>query len=136
MADIVITLLIGLVGGAFGGLLGIGGGTLFVPAMVLILGEEQHVAQGVSLVVIIPTALSATYANARKGFVDVDIAKWVTPPAVLLAFGGAYIAGQLPGETLSRIFGVVVLYVGTRTLITTWRAIRRDRAAGVQSETH
>jgi uncharacterized protein len=129
MADVIITLLIGFVGGAAGGLLGIGGGTLFVPAMVLILGEQQHVAQGVSLVVIIPTALSATYTNVRRGFVDVDIAKWVTPPAVLLAFGGAYVAGLLDASTLSRIFGVVVLYVGGRTLYTTSRAILRDRAA-------
>jgi uncharacterized membrane protein YfcA len=126
--DLVIGLLIGLVGGIAGGLLGIGGGTLFVPAMVLILGTDQHVAQGVSLVVIVPTALSATQANLRAGFVDMEIAKWVTPFAVALAFGGAYVAGLLDGDTLSRIFGVIVIYVGGRTLITTALAIRRERA--------
>ncbi len=132
--DIIIALLIGVVGGIAGGLLGIGGGTLFVPAMVLILGEDQHVAQGVSLVVIIPTGISATITNARRGFVDFDIAKWVTPPAILLAFGGAYVAGHLDGSTLSRIFGLIVLYVGGRTLITTWLVIRRERAAAAAEE--
>lgn len=132
--DVVAALLIGIVGGIAGGLLGIGGGTLFVPALVLILGEDQHVAQGVSLVVIIPTGISATITNARRGFVDFDIAKWVTPAAILLAFAGAYVAGLLGGSTLSRIFGVVVLYVGGRTLITTWLAIRRDRAAAAAEE--
>lgn len=126
--DLVIALVIGLFGGAFGGLLGIGGGTLFVPALVLILGEPQHVAQGVSLVVIVPTAISATSANLRRGFVDVGVARWVTPFAILLALGGAFAAGRLDGPTLSRIFGVVVLYVGGRTLFTTGRAILRDRA--------
>jgi uncharacterized membrane protein YfcA len=121
-------LLIGLAGGAFGGLLGIGGGTLFVPAMVLLLGKEQHLAQGVSLVVIIPTAISATVTNLRGGFVDVEVAKWVTPFAVGAAFVAARIAGELGADTLSRVFGVVVLYVGSRTLYTTWRAGRRAAA--------
>jgi uncharacterized membrane protein YfcA len=128
--SVVAALLIGLAGGAFGGLLGIGGGTLFVPALVLLLGEEQHLAQGVSLVVIIPTAISATTANLRGGLVDLEVAKWVTPFAVAAAFLGARLAGELGADTLSRVFGVVVLYVGTRTLYTTWRAGRRASAAG------
>lgn len=119
--DVVIALLIGLVGGTFGGLLGIGGGTLFVPALVLILGEEQHVAQGVSLVVIVPTAISATIANLRRGYVDQRMAALVAPAAVVLALGGAFIAGKLDGPTLSRVFGVVVVYVGSRSLYTNWR---------------
>ncbi len=128
MEDVIAVALIGLVGGAASGLLGIGGGTLFVPAMVLILGKEQHLAQGVSLVVIIPTAISATLANSKAGFVDVEVTRWVTPFAVLFALGGGYVAGLLEGETLSRIFGVVVLYVGSRTLFTTLRAMQRERA--------
>ena len=119
--DVIIALLIGLAGGTFGGLLGIGGGTLFVPALVLILGEDQHVAQGISLVVIVPTALSATIANLRRGYVDKQVATWVTPAAVVLALGGAFVAGQLEGDTLSRVFGVVVLYVGSRSLYTNWK---------------
>lgn len=127
--DLLLGLLIGLVGGAAGGLLGIGGGTLFVPAMVLLLGVDQHVAQGVSLVVIVPTAISATQANLRGGFVDIEIARWVTPFAVVLAFVGAFVAGLLDGDTLSRIFGLIVIYVGGRTLIATVAAIRREWAA-------
>ncbi|MPZ99403.1 MAG: TSUP family transporter [Dehalococcoidia bacterium] len=129
MGEVVAALLIGLAGGSFAGLLGVGGGTLYVPAMVLLLGTDQHVAQGVSLVVIIPTAISATQRNLKGGYVDRDAALWVTPFAVLAALGGAFLAGFIPGEQLSRIFGVMVLYVGARTLITTWRRMRRDAAA-------
>ena len=127
--DVVVALLIGLAGGTFGGLLGIGGGTLFVPALVLILGEDQHVAQGVSLVVIVPTAMSATAANLRRGYVDREVAAWVTPAAVALALGGAFLAGRIEGETLSRIFGVVVVYVGSRSLYSSWRSGRAERAS-------
>ena len=125
---LVAALLIGLAGGAFGGLLGVGGGTLYVPAMVLLLGTPQHVAQGVSLVVIIPTAISATVTNLRNGYVHRDVALWVTPFSVIAALGGAWLAGELAGATLSRVFGVMVLYVGTRTLFTTWRAARHEAA--------
>ena len=119
--DIVTALLIGLAGGTFGGLLGIGGGTLFVPALVLIMGQEQHTAQGISLVVIIPTAMSATAANLKRGYVDKQVAMWVAPVAVLFALAGAFLAGQLEGDTLSRVFGIVVLYVGSRSLYTNWK---------------
>lgn len=119
--DVLIALLIGLAGGTFGGLLGIGGGTLFVPALVLILGQDQHVAQGISLAVIIPTAISATAANLRRGYVDKYVAIWVTPVAVVFAFGAARLAGEIDGDTLSRIFGVVVLYVGSRSLYANWK---------------
>lgn len=119
--DIVTALLIGLASGSFGGLLGIGGGTLFVPALLLIMGQEQHTAQGISLVVIIPTAMSATAANLKRGYVDKQVAMWVAPVAVLFALAGAFIAGQLEGDTLSRVFGIVVLYVGSRSLYTNWK---------------
>lgn len=122
MGDVVVALLIGLAGGTFGGLLGIGGGTLYVPALVLIMGQDQRVAQGVSLMVIIPTALSATATNLRAGLVDSQVALWVTPAAVVLALGGGALAGEIPDQWLSRIFGVVVLYVGTRSLLKNWRA--------------
>jgi uncharacterized membrane protein YfcA len=127
--DIVGALLIGLAGGIAGGLLGIGGGTLYVPALVLLLGVEQQVAQGISLAAIIPTAISATTANLRRGYVDGRLAAAVVPAALVLALLGARIAGELDDDTLSRIFGVVVLYVGSRTLFTVGRRWRRERAA-------
>lgn len=133
MSDIIIALLIGLAGGTFGGLLGIGGGTLYVPALVLIMGQDQRVAQGVSLLVIIPTAISATATNARAGLIDHQVALWVTPAAVIFAFGGGVLAREIPDEWLGRIFGVVVLYVGTRSLLKNWKAPAPTPAATEES---
>ena len=124
MEEILGALAIGLAGGVAGGLLGIGGGTLYVPALVLFLGVEQQLAQGISLAAVIPTAISATTANLRRGYVDRRLAATVTPAAIVLAVVGAWIAGELDSETLSRIFGVVVLYVGGRTLFSIWRRSR------------
>lgn len=134
MEDVIVALLIGLAGGTFGGLLGIGGGTLYVPALVLLMGQDQRVAQGVSLMVIVPTAVSATATNLRAGLIDSQVALWVTPAAVLLALGGGFAAGEIPDEWLSRIFGVVVLYVGTRSLIKNWRSPQPAPTPAVSEE--
>ena len=129
MEEILAALAIGVVGGIAGGLFGIGGGTLYVPALVLLLGVEQQLAQGISLAAVIPTAISATTANLRRGYVDGRLAATVTPAALVLAVVGARVAGELDPDTLSRIFGVVVLYVGGRTLFSLWRQARSARAA-------
>ncbi len=129
MEEILGALAIGIAGGIAGGLLGIGGGTLYVPALVLLLGVEQQLAQGISLAAVIPTAISATTANLRRGYVDGRLAATVTPAAFVLAVAGALVAGELDSDTLSRIFGVVVLYVGGRTLFSIWRRSRQPAAA-------
>jgi uncharacterized membrane protein YfcA len=129
VADFIGALLIGLAGGIAGGLLGIGGGTVFVPALVLLLDVQQHTAQGVSLVAIIPTALSATHTNVRAGAVDRGLVLWIAPFAVVFGVLGAFAAGRIEGETLSRIFGAVLLYVGCSSLFREWRAARREAKA-------
>ena len=87
-----------------------------------------QVAQGISLAAVIPTAISATTANLRRGYVDGRLAATVTPAAFVLAVVGALVAGELDSDTLSRIFGVVVLYVGGRTLFSLWRRSRASAA--------
>ena len=115
---------IGFVGGAFGGLLGIGGGTLFVPALVLLVSVPQHTAQGISLVVVVLTALSGTFTNVRAGFGDKNTVIWVAPAAVILGFCSGILAQDLQAEYLTRLFGLVVVYVGGRTVLKTWSQLR------------
>ena len=134
MENVFGALLIGVAGGIAGGLLGIGGGTLYVPALVLILGVEQNVAQGVSLAAIIPTAISATATNLRHGYVDGRLVATVVPAAIVLALVGASIAGKLDNDTLSRIFGVIVLYVGSRTLFTVILRWHRGRSLTIATD--
>lgn len=124
MEEFILGLAIGLVGGIAGGLLGVGGGIVFVPALVLLGGVDQHTAQGVSLAVIVPTAISGSLTNARRGLIDGTVARWVTPLALVAGAAGAALAGVLNAEVLTRIFGLVLVYAGTRTLL----ALRRPRA--------
>jgi len=115
--DVLIALAVGLVAGAAAGLLGVGGGFLMVPAMVVLLGEPQHVAQGTSLLVIVPTTLVGTIANVRRRNLDPPFLIPLGIAGALGAVAGALISVQIDGEVLRRIFGVVLIAVSMRLLL-------------------
>ena len=118
VVDLAIAIGVGLAAGAFAGLLGVGGGIVMVPALVLLLEQEQHVAQGTSLLVIIATAAAGTVANARRGLLDVRLATLIGAGGVAGAVVGALLATELlDAATLRRIFGVVVLLIAARLLV-------------------
>ena len=95
MEDVLIALGIGLVGGLAAGLLGIGGGAVFVPGLVILVGTEQIVAQGISLTVIIVTAAVAAARHRHNRTIDYHVARWTAVPAVALAVVGALIANEI-----------------------------------------
>jgi uncharacterized membrane protein YfcA len=121
LEEIIVGVIAGLLGGTVGGFLGVGGGVIYVPAMVLLLGEEQQLAQGVSVAVIIATALVGATTHWRQGNVDVRTALWVAPAAAAAGFGAALLADSIDASILRRIFAVVVLYVGANMLLGTLR---------------
>jgi uncharacterized membrane protein YfcA len=127
---------IGLIGGLLAGMLGIGGGAVFVPALVLLLGVDQHSAQGVSLAVIVFTAAVGTWQHLRNDNVDLEVARWVTPFAVPASVAGAVVAGRLAGDDLQRIFGVVILLVSLQMLWSTWRRYKRGRVSLALNSAH
>jgi uncharacterized protein len=116
-----IALGIGLVAGFFAGLAGIGGGVVIVPASVLLLGLEQHQAQGTSLLAIVFTALAGSFVNFRNHRVrPID-----GLTAGLGGVGGSLISSRLAlgvdGRTLSLVFGFLVLFVALRSLYRVFR---------------
>ena len=125
MGDMIAALLIGLAGGFAGGMLGIGGGAIYVPAMVILLDVNQHSAQGASLVAIVPTAIVGSMTHLRNKNVDVPVAMQVVPIAIVAGFAAGFIADKLDATTLQRIFSVVMAYLALNTI---WSALRRDPA--------
>jgi uncharacterized membrane protein YfcA len=117
MGDVFAAIAIGLIGGFAGGLLGIGGGAIYVPAMVILLEEDQHLAQGASLAAIIATGIVAGYTHFRRGNVDVPTVVWVAPVAVVAGFAAAFVADRLDEDVLRRIFGVVVIYFALNMIL-------------------
>ena len=108
-----------LLAGAATGVLsawGIGGGTLLLLVMTLLLGVEPRTAQGINLLYFLPTAATALPAHVKNGYVD-RAAAW---PAILAGLLGtalsAWAATGLDVQLLRRCFGVYLLYVGVTEL--------------------
>lgn len=116
----------GLTGGVISGALGVGGGAIFVPALVLLLGEPQHGAQGASLCVIAAAAVVGAATHARHGSLDFSVAKPVAALAVPAGLVGAAVAAVLDGAALQRIFAVVIIGVGAQMVFTATRWIRTN----------
>ncbi|CAN5307753.1 hypothetical protein BH24CHL10_BH24CHL10_11110 [soil metagenome] len=116
--EILALLAIGLTAGTLAGLLGIGGGVLMVPAMVLITGFDQHVAQGTSLLVIIPAAAVGSFTHHRHGRLALRDAAALTIGGVLGALLGSMTALSLDEELLMRLFAVLLLLIAARMLMT------------------
>jgi uncharacterized membrane protein YfcA len=97
--------------------------------MVLLLGEEQHAAQGVSLAVIVFTAATGSVTHLRHDNVDLGVARWIIPFAVPASVLGAWLANRLGAETLQRVFGATVLLVSLQMLRGSWLTWRAQRLA-------
>jgi hypothetical protein len=111
LPGIAMVLATGLVSGFVSGLLGIGGGIVSVPAMVLLLCVEQHTAQGISLGAIIPTVITGMLMHHNMGNVEFRVAKWIGLGAVAGGIAGASLAGHLSTHLLKLIFGGFIVIV-------------------------
>ncbi len=107
---------IGLVAGIFSGLLGIGGGVILVPGIVMVAGLSIHQAIGISLAVIIPTAISGTAKHFLSGNVDLKLALIIAGSAIIGAWLGASFAQALPAAQLKKVFAVFLILIGCNML--------------------
>ena len=104
----------GFCAGFLSGTIGIGGGALFVPTMTVGAGLSQAVAQGTSLLAIVPTALVSTITHIRKGNVLLGPALWMGGGGVVGAVIGALVAVDVPGSVLARVWGAFLLLFAVR----------------------
>jgi uncharacterized membrane protein YfcA len=105
---------IGLVGGIIAGLLGVGGGVLFVPGLVIFLGLDQHQAEATSLLAIIPVAIVGTYMQDRYGNVNRADALLLGLLSVAGAAAGVVLANALSGTVLRDAFAALMLLVAAQ----------------------
>jgi uncharacterized membrane protein YfcA len=135
---LVIELGFGFAGGVLAGVLGVGGGAIFVPAIVIFglahasAGDDaQKIAQGVSLAVIVCTGFFGTLTNLRQETIDTPVLLAVLLPAMAAAFLASQFANRLDSDVLRRVYGVVALGLGVQILYTTVRG--RGRAMEISA---
>jgi uncharacterized membrane protein YfcA len=113
--------LIGLITGILSGMLGVGGGIIMVPAMVLLLYMPQAYAQGISLLVIVPTAMMGAYTHLHKGNVVTRIVPWIALTSVITGVLGSMLALGPLKSVLTQIFAVFLILVSIQLTVTAWR---------------
>lgn len=115
-ASVAALILVGLLGGVIAGLLGVGGGVVFVPGLVLVLGLSQHVAEGTSLLAILPVVIVGAARQRRYGNVRQRDALLVGALSLGGAAGGVALANALSGKVLQIAFAALMLVIATQLL--------------------
>lgn len=110
--------LIGILAGILSGLVGVGGGVIMVPLLVLLLGFSQHQAQGTSLaVLVVPVTAVAVYSYYKEGYIDWRYAAIIAVFFVIGGYFGSKIAIGLDQRMLKKIFGVILLLIAGKMLL-------------------
>jgi uncharacterized protein len=124
---VLLIVVVGLLVGILSALLGVGGGIVMVPFMVLALGMSQQLAEGTSLVVIIPTALVGVLSYTKERRPSLADGMLLGAGGMVGAFLGARFALGVSPDALQLVFGIVLAIAGVRMFITGVRG-RRARS--------
>jgi uncharacterized protein len=123
-------ILIGLAAGVLGGLLGVGGGVLFVPGLVIVVGLTQHEAEATSLLAIVPVALVGAARQSRYGNVRRGDALLMGILSVAGVAGGVALANALSGTALRTAFAALILLIAAQLV----RRALREEDAGASAD--
>jgi uncharacterized membrane protein YfcA len=117
MTNPFLYLLLGVAAGTLSGLIGIGGGTIIVPALVFLFGMTQHTAQGTTLALLVPPiGILAAWQYYSRGYVDLKVAAFICAGFIVGGWIGARVATGLSSIVLERIFGVALLLISLKMI--------------------
>jgi uncharacterized membrane protein YfcA len=119
----------GVAGGFIAALAGVGGGIIFVPALALVLGLTQVVAEATSLLAIVPVAILGTWQQRRTGDVHLRDAVVIGLGSIITAVLAALVADALPQNVLRMLFAAFMLIIAIRI----WRGAERDAGADIRT---
>jgi uncharacterized protein len=117
IVEAVLIIALGVAAGMVAGLFGVGGGTIFVPTLTLVLGLSQLHAEATSLLAIIPVAMLGSWRQTREGTVRWTDATIIGLVSVATAIGGALIADVAPERALRLGFAVLLVVTAAQLVI-------------------
>jgi uncharacterized membrane protein YfcA len=118
LQNFAIIALLGAVAGILSGLLGLGGAIIIIPAMVMLLGYSQQLAQGTTLMMMVfPVGAMAAYQYYQQGMVDMKAAIIMAVFFFVGGYFGAKFTTQIPQEILKKLFAVLLIVVAIKMLL-------------------
>ena len=117
ISTIIVLIIIGLLAGVLSGVVGIGGGLLMIPMMMIFLGISQHQAQGTSLaVMLLPIGILATLNYYKAGYVEWEYVLIIAATFIIGGYFGSKFAVNVSSIFLKKIFGIVLLVVAVKMI--------------------
>jgi uncharacterized membrane protein YfcA len=120
--------LLGFAGGVVGGLLGVGGGILFVPALAIFTDQTQVEAEATSLLAIVPVAIVAVWRQVGYGNVRVRDGLLIGALSPLGVGIGVVVANEVSQRILELIFSALALVIAAQLLLRALRPVQRENA--------
>jgi len=113
--NIILIALIGAAAGLLGGMLGLGGAIIIIPALVMLVGFSQQMAQGTALIMmVLPVGALAAYQYYQEGFVDVKAALILAAFFFVGGYFGAKFATHIPQDILKKSFAVMLVGIAAK----------------------
>ncbi len=94
--------------------MGMGGGTVLIPALTILFGVEQHIAQATNLIAFLPMAAFSLKVHKDKGNLKTQGVWWIVIPAVLTSVAGGLAAALLPADILRKLFGAFLVFLAVK----------------------
>ena len=99
--------------------MGMGGGTILIPALTIIFGVEQHVAQATNLIAFLPLAVFTLSVHKKNGLLKTEGLSFIVIPAVVTSVAAGFAAALLPSEILKKLFGAFLVALSVKLLLET-----------------
>lgn len=114
---LIILIIVGIAAGMLGGMVGVGGGIIIVPALVFFLGFSQKMAQGTSLsILLLPVGLLGVIQYYKEGYVDIKVMLIIAAGFFLGSLLGSKLALSLSQETVKKIFALLLIIIAIKML--------------------
>ncbi len=115
--QIFTTILIGSIGGLMGGVFGIGGAIVIIPALIMTFGYSQHLAQGTTLLMLaFPVSALSAWQYYKDGNANIKVALILGVAFFISGFFGAKIAHLIPQEILKKMFAVLLIVIAGKMM--------------------
>jgi uncharacterized membrane protein YfcA len=115
MTTILLLIIIGLVAGTLGGMVGLGGGIILIPALILIMKLDQQTAQGTSIAIMLPPiGLFAVYNYYKAGYVNMKYAFVIAMAFMVGGYFGSSLALKLSPDVMRKVFSVVLVVIAIK----------------------